>query len=84
MADPEELGRRLNAVGVSDSPTALETSNNNLFQVMRAVEDAEATIRQQVGGLIIYPHSFLRASTYVADYLKPCSFLVFSWRRTAG
>ncbi|GJM94244.1 hypothetical protein PR202_ga10874 [Eleusine coracana subsp. coracana] len=48
MADPEELGRRLNAVGVSDSPTALETSNNNLFQVMRAVEDAEATIRQQL------------------------------------
>ncbi|TVU18437.1 hypothetical protein EJB05_34538 [Eragrostis curvula] len=48
MADPEELGRRLNAVGVSDSPTALETSNSNLFQVMRAVEDAEATIRQQL------------------------------------
>ena len=48
MADPDELGRRLNAVGVSDSPTALESTNNNLFQVMRAVEDAEATIRQQV------------------------------------
>ena len=32
---------------------ALESSNNNLFQVMRAVEDAEATIRQQV------PHSLL-------------------------
>ncbi|XP_062179926.1 uncharacterized protein LOC133884502 isoform X2 [Phragmites australis] len=48
MADPDELGRRLNAVGVSDSPTALESSSNNLFQVMRAVEDAEATIRQQL------------------------------------
>ncbi|XP_062230435.1 uncharacterized protein LOC133928224 [Phragmites australis] len=48
MADPDELGRRLNAVGVSDSPTALESTNNNLFQVMRAVEDAEATIRQQL------------------------------------
>ncbi|OEL17833.1 hypothetical protein BAE44_0021146, partial [Dichanthelium oligosanthes] len=52
MADPDELGRRLAAVGVSESPTAasaaLESSNNNLFQVMRAVEDAEATIRQQL------------------------------------
>jgi hypothetical protein len=52
MADPDDLGRRLAAVAVSESPTAaaaaLESSNNNLFQVMRAVEDAEATIRQQV------------------------------------
>nr|CAB3464218.1 unnamed protein product [Digitaria exilis] len=51
MADPDELGRRLAAVGVSEPPTAgaaLESSNNNLFQVMRAVEDAEATIRQQL------------------------------------
>ncbi|CAN6336562.1 unnamed protein product [Urochloa humidicola] len=51
MADPDELGRRLAAVGVSESPAAaaaLESSNNNLFQVMRAVEDAEATIRQQL------------------------------------
>ena len=56
MADPDELGRRLAAVGVSEPPAAaaaLESSNNNLFQVMRAVEDAEATIRQQV------PHSLL-------------------------
>lgn len=44
MADADELGRRLAAVAVSDSDSA----NNNLFQVMRAVEDAEATIRQQV------------------------------------
>jgi hypothetical protein len=55
MADPEELSRRLNAVGVSDSPTALETSNSNLFQVMRAVEDAEATIRQQVPPSLLLP-----------------------------
>ncbi|RCV16175.1 hypothetical protein SEVIR_3G119000v4 [Setaria viridis] len=51
MADPDELGRRLAAVGVSEPPAAaaaLESSNNNLFQVMRAVEDAEATIRQQL------------------------------------
>ncbi|KAL6619880.1 hypothetical protein ACP70R_035019 [Stipagrostis hirtigluma subsp. patula] len=57
MADPDELGRRLAAVGVSDSEPraasaaagdALEASNSNLFQVMRAVEDAEATIRQQL------------------------------------
>lgn len=52
MADPDDLGRRLAAVAVSESPTAaaaaLESSNNNLFQVMRAVEDAEATIRQQL------------------------------------
>ncbi|CAL4902496.1 unnamed protein product [Urochloa decumbens] len=52
MADPDELGRRLAAVGVSEPPNAaavaLESSNNNLFQVMRAVEDAEATIRQQL------------------------------------
>ncbi|XP_015693331.1 uncharacterized protein LOC102706005 isoform X2 [Oryza brachyantha] len=40
MADADELGRRLAAVAVSDS--------DNLFQVMRAVEDAEATIRQQL------------------------------------
>uniref|UniRef100_A0A0D9ZT04 Uncharacterized protein n=1 Tax=Oryza glumipatula TaxID=40148 RepID=A0A0D9ZT04_9ORYZ len=44
MADADELGRRLAAVAVSDSDSA----NNNLFQVMRAVEDAEATIRQQL------------------------------------
>uniref|UniRef100_A0A0E0KXE3 Uncharacterized protein n=1 Tax=Oryza punctata TaxID=4537 RepID=A0A0E0KXE3_ORYPU len=43
MADADELGRRLAAVAVSDS----DSGNNNLFQVMRAVEDAEATIRQQ-------------------------------------
>ncbi|KAL6865180.1 hypothetical protein ACP4OV_016331 [Aristida adscensionis] len=52
MADPDELGRRLAAVGVSEPPAAatdaLETSNSNLFQVMRAVEDAEATIRHQL------------------------------------
>ncbi|RLN29766.1 uncharacterized protein C2845_PM05G26640 [Panicum miliaceum] len=51
MADPDELGRRLAAVGVSEPPAAaaaLESSSNNLFQVMRAVEDAEATIRQQL------------------------------------
>ncbi|CAL5096652.1 unnamed protein product [Urochloa decumbens] len=52
MADPDELGRRLAAVGVSEPPNAaavaLESSNSNLFQVMRAVEDAEATIRQQL------------------------------------
>jgi len=57
MADPDELGRRLAAVAVSESPTAaaaaLESSNNNLFQVMRAVEDAEATIRQQVITLVL-------------------------------
>ncbi|KAL5202798.1 hypothetical protein ABZP36_013750 [Zizania latifolia] len=45
MADADELGRRLAAVDVSDSDAG---SGNNLFQVMRAVEDAEATIRQQL------------------------------------
>ncbi|XP_066381549.1 uncharacterized protein [Miscanthus floridulus] len=51
MADPDELGRRLAAVAVSESPTAAAAaleSSNNIFQVMRAVEDAEATIRQQL------------------------------------
>ncbi|KAF0924218.1 hypothetical protein E2562_008515 [Oryza meyeriana var. granulata] len=46
MADADELGRRLAAVAVSDSDAG--SGNNNLFQVMRAVEDAEATIRQQL------------------------------------
>jgi len=44
-ADPDELARRLAAAGVSDSDAA---GTSNLFQVMRAVEDAETTIRQQL------------------------------------
>ncbi|KAL5230457.1 hypothetical protein ABZP36_029233 [Zizania latifolia] len=46
MADADELGSRLAAVDVSDSDAA--SGNSHLFQVMRAVEDAEATIRQQL------------------------------------
>ncbi|KAG8084681.1 hypothetical protein GUJ93_ZPchr0010g7921 [Zizania palustris] len=47
MADADELGSRLAAVDVSDSDAA-GSGNSHLFQVMRAVEDAEATIRQQL------------------------------------
>jgi hypothetical protein len=49
MADPDELGRRLAVVGVSDPAPAPDddAGTSNLFQVMRAVEDAETTIRQQ-------------------------------------
>jgi hypothetical protein len=72
MPDPEELGRRHNAVGVSDAPTALETSSNNLIQVMRAVEDAEATIRQQVASLFFLVYDGL-------DYLTlPHVLFMFS------
>ncbi|KAF6992700.1 hypothetical protein CFC21_009669 [Triticum aestivum] len=45
MADADELSRRL-AAADQDSDDAAGTSN--LFQVMRAVEDAEATIRHQL------------------------------------
>jgi hypothetical protein len=48
MADPDELGRRLAVVGVSDPGPDDAAGTSNLFQVMRAVEDAETTIRQQV------------------------------------
>jgi hypothetical protein len=72
MPDPEELGRRRNAVGVSDAPTALETSSNNLIQVMRAVEDTEATIRQQVASLFFLVYDGL-------DYLTlPHVLFMFS------
>ncbi|XP_047089581.1 uncharacterized protein LOC124701545 isoform X1 [Lolium rigidum] len=48
MADPDELGRRLAVVGVSDPGPDDAAGTSNLFQVMRAVEDAETTIRQQL------------------------------------
>lgn len=78
MADADELGRRLAAVAVSDSDSA----NNNLFQVMRAVEDAEATIRQQVS----YPIT-ISFFIFLPPPPPPHSLslsLSLSWRRTAA
>ncbi|CAM0958966.1 unnamed protein product [Alopecurus aequalis] len=48
MADPDDLARRLAAASVSGPGPDPDAGTSNLFQVMRAVEDAETTIRQQL------------------------------------
>uniref|UniRef100_A0ACD5XZ29 Uncharacterized protein n=1 Tax=Avena sativa TaxID=4498 RepID=A0ACD5XZ29_AVESA len=47
-ADPNELGQRLAAAAVSGTSPDANAATSNLFQVIRAVEDARTTMRQQL------------------------------------